>query len=76
MRHAALVENQPTATAVYVILRVFNLGKKDMDIQIYVDPATMEKNGDLLFEGESYTVTVPVKAPAVDNTEEDLDEIL
>ena len=47
-----------------------------MDIQIYVDPATMEKNGDLLIEGESYTVTVPVKAPAVGNTEEDLDEIL
>ena len=31
-----------------------------MDIQIYVDPATMEKNGDLLFEAESYTVTLPV----------------
>lgn len=75
MRRTALIENQPTATEVYVILRVFNLGKKDMDVQIYADPATMEKNGELLFEGESYTVTVPDKLPTVDNAD-DLDEIL
>ncbi|KAL2038032.1 hypothetical protein N7G274_009252 [Stereocaulon virgatum] len=75
MRRTALIEDQPTATEVYVILRVFNLGKANMDVQIYTDPATMEKNGELLFEGESYTVTVPDKVPVVDNVD-DLDGIL
>ena len=59
MRRMRLAENQPTAKAVYVILRVFNLGKKDMGIWIYVDPASLEREGRLLFEADTYTVTVP-----------------
>ena len=46
------------ATEVYVILRVFNLGRRNMDMQIYVDPATMKREGKLIFQAESYSVSV------------------
>ena len=41
---------------IYVILRVFNLGQEDMGMRIYVDPASMERNGELQFQAETYTV--------------------
>lgn len=44
---------------IYLILRVFNLGQEDMGVRIYVNPATMERNGELEFQAETYTV-VPV----------------
>ena len=46
------------ATEVYVILRVFNLGRRDMDMRIYVDPATMRREKKLIFQAESYSVSV------------------
>lgn len=50
-----LYEDRP-ATEVYIILRVFNLGKSNMGMRLYVDPATMADSGELIFEAESYTV--------------------
>lgn len=44
------------ATDIYIILPVFNLGKDDMGMRLYVDPAMMKDNGELIFEPESYTV--------------------
>lgn len=46
------------ATEVYVILRVYNLGRRDMDMRIYVDPATMKREEKLTFQAESYSVSV------------------
>ena len=46
------------ATEVYVILRVYNLGRRDMDMRIYVDPYTMSREKKLIFQAESYSVSV------------------
>ena len=40
---------------VYVILRVYDL-TSDIGLRILLDPATMERNGELVLEAESYTV--------------------
>jgi hypothetical protein len=41
---------------VYIILRVFNLSKDNIDMRLYVDPAGMEERGELSFTSESYSV--------------------
>jgi hypothetical protein len=41
---------------VYIILRVFNLGKNNVDMRLYVDPAGMEDKGELEFTSESWSV--------------------
>ena len=53
----ALDSENPT-TEVYVILRVYNLGRRDMDMRIYVDPATMKREKKLIFQAKSYSVSV------------------
>ena len=60
MHEMALQHGIPVRN-IYVILRVFDLGQEDMGMRIYVDPATMERNGELEFQAETYTV-----APAVE----------
>jgi arabinogalactan endo-1,4-beta-galactosidase len=42
---------------VYVILRVFNLSGNRIRLRVYVDPAEMEANGELVFEAGSWSVT-------------------
>ncbi|KAH8587446.1 hypothetical protein B0O99DRAFT_694433 [Bisporella sp. PMI_857] len=44
---------------VYIILRVFNLGRDNIDMRLYVNPAGMEERGELRFTPESYSVTPP-----------------
>jgi len=44
------------APEVYIILRVFNLGKETIDMRVYVDPKGIEEGGDLIFTPESYSV--------------------
>lgn len=56
MEKMALVKQNPV-TEVYVILRVYNLGRRNMAIQYYVDPWAWIMKGDLEIEAESYTVT-------------------
>lgn len=56
--HRVALDPKKPATEVYVILRVFNLGRRDMDMRIYVDPATMRKEKKLTFQAESYSVSV------------------
>ena len=41
---------------VYVVLRVFNLGKDTVDMRVYVDPKRIEDEGGLIFTPESYSV--------------------
>ncbi|KAK4695759.1 hypothetical protein P7C71_g2041, partial [Lecanoromycetidae sp. Uapishka_2] len=55
MQRMALSPNRQS-TEVYIILRVFNLGQENMGMRLYVDPANLERNGELIFEAESYTV--------------------
>lgn len=42
---------------IYVIFRVYNLGKDDMSLRIYVDPDALRRQGVLRFTPESYSVT-------------------
>ncbi|KAI3323331.1 hypothetical protein HD806DRAFT_544090 [Xylariaceae sp. AK1471] len=42
---------------VYVIFRVFNLGKDNMDCALYVNPGVLEAQGALKFTSEKWSVT-------------------
>lgn len=44
------------ALEVYMILRVSNLGPGEIDLDFFVDPETLRRQGRLRFEAESYTV--------------------
>ena len=57
MYRMALDPENP-ATEVYVIVRVHNLGRRDMDMRIYADPYTMSREKRLIFWAESYLVSV------------------
>ena len=46
--------------AVYVILRVFNLGKESMGVKVFVDPESMRLAGELDFEAETWRVEASV----------------
>ena len=50
---------EPEKDEIYLILRVYKLGQEDMGMRILLDPATMEKRGQLIFEPERYTVSQP-----------------
>ena len=52
----ALREGIP-ATEVYVIMRVYNLGRRNMGIRYYVDPWAWKVDEELVIEAESYTAT-------------------
>jgi len=41
---------------VYIIFRVFNLGRNNMSVKLYVDPEGHRLRGDLLFEPQTWTV--------------------
>ncbi|RDL38725.1 uncharacterized protein BP5553_03065 [Venustampulla echinocandica] len=41
---------------IYIILRVFNLGKDTIDMRLFVDPKRIEDGGSLTFTPESYSV--------------------
>ncbi len=60
MKHMALT-SETAATEIYIILRVFNLGQDSIGMRLYVDPMTMKREGQLLFEPSSYIVTPGVE---------------
>lgn len=55
MHRMALSPDYPSSE-VYIILRVYNLGQANMGMRVYIDPASWEKKGHLVFDAESYTV--------------------
>ncbi len=58
MRRMKLKDGKPSAE-VYIILRVFNLDKYNIDMRIYVDPAGMEgKELEFIFDPESNRYSV------------------
>ncbi|KAL4952077.1 hypothetical protein BDW69DRAFT_26786 [Aspergillus filifer] len=42
---------------IYIIFRVYNLGKENTRARVYVDPESLREEGDLLFYPESYKVS-------------------
>lgn len=61
-RQVNLMENTRTGGTVgqskicYIIARVFNLGRKDMGLALFVNPAKLRDEGLLIFESTSYKV--------------------
>lgn len=51
------IENEYNQTAVYAIFRVYNLGRKSMGLEIYMDPSEQKRVGKLLFKSAKYAVT-------------------
>lgn len=51
--------NPTEVSTIYVIFRVYNLGKDNMSLRIYVDPDALQRQGELRFTAESYSV-IPV----------------
>ncbi|PVH80366.1 hypothetical protein DL98DRAFT_628772 [Cadophora sp. DSE1049] len=44
-----------TVPQVYIICRVFNLGKESLNVTIYVYPEAHRRSGDLVFEAQTWT---------------------
>jgi hypothetical protein len=42
--------------AVYLLMRVFNLGRAGMGFKLYLDPADMRRKGGLIFRSDQYEV--------------------
>jgi hypothetical protein len=55
-KHVLTLGNNKT---VYVIFRVYNLGRADMGLKIYLDPETLRFDNRLSFTAETWSV-VPV----------------
>ncbi|KAK6825522.1 hypothetical protein PG987_013016 [Apiospora arundinis] len=54
-------ENTESTETIYAIFRVFNLGRDDMDLRVYLDPEALRQQDDLKFTSESWSV-VPTNA--------------
>ena len=46
----------PGPREIYIILRVYNLGREDMDVKVYVDPMAWKKNKQLVFTAETWSI--------------------
>jgi hypothetical protein len=47
----------PDQNEIYLIARVFSLGTGGMGLRLYVDPASLQDQGDLKFRADKYAVT-------------------
>jgi len=43
---------------VYIIFRVFNMFNDKINVKLYIDPAELERQGELDFLTDTYTVRV------------------
>lgn len=41
---------------IYIIARVYYLGKPEMGVKLYVDPASLRQKGKLIFRADKYSV--------------------
>jgi hypothetical protein len=57
MMESMRLSNDKVSGEVYIIARVFKLGKEGMGYRLYVDPATLKAQGRLKFESNQYAVT-------------------
>ena len=56
MRSKALVEGR-VSDEIYVVCRVYNLGRENLNVKIYLDPAAHDRDGSLVFKSYTWTVT-------------------
>jgi hypothetical protein len=49
-----ILDGENTHT-IYVIFRVYNLGRDNMGLKIYLDPATLSDSGALQFTAEGWS---------------------
>jgi hypothetical protein len=56
MGEMELVNSAPS-DKVYLIARVFSLSDSGMGLKLYMDPATLKKQGMLFFKADKYSVT-------------------
>ncbi|KAM0556994.1 hypothetical protein ACHAPJ_005673 [Fusarium lateritium] len=56
-QYQRIYDHQHDASTVYVILRVFNVGKASVQLRIYVNPAQLEEDDQLVFTAETLSVT-------------------
>jgi hypothetical protein len=45
------------ANSIYIIARVYALGNSGMGLKLYLDPATLKRDGQLDFRVEKYIIT-------------------
>lgn len=55
MQDMALVDGQ-ISQKIYVIFRVYDLGKESLNVKIYVDPEAYRRGGSLEFTQHTWTV--------------------
>ncbi|KAL4924172.1 uncharacterized protein BDV17DRAFT_301281 [Aspergillus undulatus] len=56
MQTMADADYNPDHDCVYVIFRVYNLGRRDVGMKVYVNPGLMKERGELLFGADTWTV--------------------
>jgi hypothetical protein len=59
MQRLALVEGQ-VSNKIYIIFRVYNLGRDSLNVKLYVDPEAHRRQGNrgsLVFAEHTWTVT-------------------
>jgi hypothetical protein len=55
MQEMALREGQ--VSKIYVVFRVYNLGRDSLNVKVYVDPEAHRRQGSLEFAQHTWTVT-------------------
>jgi hypothetical protein len=56
MQDMALVDGR-ISNKIYVVFRVYNLGRDSLDVKVYVDPEAHRRQGSLAFASHTWTVT-------------------
>ena len=56
MQEMRIKPTEQTESEIYVIFRVYYLGSEGMGLKIYVDLASLQQEGRLIFSPESYSV--------------------
>lgn len=56
MQEMALQEDR-ASNKIYVIFRVYNLGRDSLNVKLYVDPEAHRRQGSLQFAQHTWTVT-------------------
>ena len=56
MQEMALREGQ-VSNKIYVVFRVYNLGRDSLNVRLYVDPEAHRRQGSLEFAQHTWTVT-------------------
>ncbi|KAF4973514.1 hypothetical protein FSARC_211 [Fusarium sarcochroum] len=55
-QYQRIYDHQHDASTVYVVLRVFNVGKASVQLRVYVNPAQLEEDDQLVFAAETLSV--------------------